>query len=237
MTNPPPVPTLASYDLLASEYYDAALHPTCANFRDGSRQAIETLLPAAAPAASCEVGAGDSLLAAIYHGRELDLSGMLITDCSAAMLEYSRRFVDDSARLVLAEASRLPVADETLALVVASLGDPFDKPDFWAEVARVLTETGTCVMTVPSWEWASTFRLPPEPRDAARFDLADRRVVYVESHIRPPAAQRELITSHGLSVVRTCAIPVDRLTLPLSPKLSHLPGSASVVVGYAVQRR
>src|SRR5690606_35896916 len=83
-----------SYEALASEYYDAVRHPTCANFREASRLIINSWLDTAWPDSGwvCEVGAGQSLLAELIEERELPFDRVLITDASPSMLRHSQHW-------------------------------------------------------------------------------------------------------------------------------------------------
>jgi SAM-dependent methyltransferase len=225
---------LGSYDGLAAEYYDAARHPTCANFRQGSEQLLERLIPDVAPERSCEIGAGDSLLAALLVRRGHDVRGVLLTDASAAMLEHSRRWERLGATLNVAEAHQLPVAAGSLDLLVASLGDPYDDESFWSEVARVLARRGRCVLTTPSWTWATRFRSDGVRPDEAEFELRDGARLTVRSLIRTVEEQRVLIERQRLLVLEQHAVPAAAIEEPVSPKLRVLAPDEPVVVGYVV---
>jgi SAM-dependent methyltransferase len=226
---------MTGYDALAAEYYDSVQHPTCANFREASRALIEMMVPAGAREC-CEVGAGDSLFAEVAVSRHGDAERLLLTDASFAMLEYSRRWQRHGAQLTVACASDLPVQDRSLQLVVASLGDPYDKDKFWREVARVLVPVGCCLLTTPSWEWAQRYRRGGARIDLAEFELADGRTVTAPSSIRHPTDERALIERHGLSVVREASVPLKEIRGPVSRKLGMLDPADPVVIGYLVTR-
>lgn len=225
---------LGSYEQVAGEYYDFDRHPTCANFREASRSLLETLVPDLPPAQACEVGCGDSLLASIFVQRDYELHGLLLTDAHASMLEHSRPWASHGATLSVAPARRLPVPDASLAVVVASLADPYDDASMWAEVARVLTPDGRCVVTTPSSVWGERFRSDGQPEGVAHFDLRDGTAINVPSYLRSPADERRLIEGHGLELVRQESIPLRALTAPLSNKLQVLGPEETVVDGYLV---
>lgn len=228
---------VGSYEQLAVEYYDADRHPTCANFRQASRALFAQLMPEFPANRSCEVGAGDSLLAELLHRRGHDLRGLIVTDDSASMLEYSRKWEPRGAQLVVAAAESLPLPDCSLLLVAASLADPYDDNAFWSEVSRVLAPGGMCVVTTPSITWAERFRVDGQRPDAARFELEDGTLLDVPSYIRAPAQEWELIQRHHLERVDEAAVTLDAISKPISHKLLGLKVTDPVVVGYVARRR
>jgi ubiquinone/menaquinone biosynthesis C-methylase UbiE len=238
MTSSSPEATLdGSYAALAAEYYDAKRHPTSANFRWASERLLERLLPHPPGRSLCEVGAGDSALAAWLAKRRHPLTNLLLTDASAAMLAYSERWARDGARLAVAPATALPVSDESLDLIVASLADPYDESAWWSEVSRVLTPSGRVVLTTPAIGWARAFRHGAnEPTASARFVRADGKVVDVPSHIREPADERILIADAGLRLVAEDAVRRTELMAPVSHKLDMIAPQDPVVVAYVVAR-
>jgi SAM-dependent methyltransferase len=228
--------TTNAYSLLAREYYDSERHPTCANFREASAILFKRLTPAVAPAGAWVVGAGDSLLAATYRERGDDVHGLTITDDSAEMLAHSQRHGDAGATMRIARADALPVDDASLALVAASLADPYDDESFWRETARVLRPGGYALATTPSWEWASRFRSTEGSLDTALFELADGRKIEVPSIVRPVDHQRELISASGFDLERMDSVTLGMIDGPVSPKLGALAEDDPVVVGYLAVR-
>jgi SAM-dependent methyltransferase len=195
------------------------------------------LVPSSAAAArSVEVGSGDSLLAAELAGRGLSLEGLLLTDESAEMLDHSRPFAGRGARLAVAQAHELPVADGSVELLVAALADPYDDERFWAEVARVLAPSGLGVVTTPSWEWAARFRRDTGAPHTAVFELSTGELVAVPSHVRSPEDEAALIERSGLRVVERSAVTLADLPAPRAPKLEVLREADPVVTGYVVAR-
>jgi SAM-dependent methyltransferase len=225
-------PAVGSYGQVASEYYDARQHPTCANFRLASRLLLDRLVPDVPPGQCCEVGAGDSLLADLIWRRQRNLDGLLITDAVPTMLDHSRRWERHGATLAVATASRLPVSDSSLALLVASLADPYDDDSLWREVARVLAPGGRCVLTTPSATWAHRFRAQGPRLDAAEFELGDGTSVYLPSLVRSPSEERLMIERHGLAVVEEAAASLGDLEGPISKKLLVLVPGDAVVNGF-----
>jgi SAM-dependent methyltransferase len=227
--------TPASYVLVASEYYDAQRHPTCAAFRAASAQLLSRTLPSGFQTQWVDVGAGDSLLAAALHEQGSGMDGLLIADAAAAMLEYSKRWAAHGARLAVARADQLPVKDGSVSFLLASLADPYDDAALWEEIARVLEPGGQALVTAPSWEWASRFRAGTKSSHEAIFELVDGTLVSVPSTIRPEAAERRLIEGAGLRVDEVDRVPVGDLA-SRPPKLALLHDDEPVVTGYLASR-
>jgi SAM-dependent methyltransferase len=230
---------LGTYEELATEYYDSARHPTCANFREASDAVLARWVQPFEIKHEwvCEVGVGKSALAPIVRKGKVSLRRLLLIDSSPSMLSYSLEWRDAGAHPLLADASRLPMGDLTIGLLVASLGDAYNVPDFWREIARVLVSGGEAIFTTPSYEWAHQYRDSSEVSRAI-FDLSDGDELAVPSLILPPEAQVELIESCGLvpkafEEVRLGATNISSV----SPKLMPERGSdASIVSAYLVGR-
>jgi Methyltransferase domain len=191
------------YDMLAEEYYDMRRHPTCRNLRDVSFHILRRVLAERpVPALACEIGAGASLLAEFCLEAYGRAEGVILTDASEAMLAYSRRFTPIGARLVVARAEALPFPDRSVALAVSVLGDSYNGPAFWSELARVLQYGAWGIFTVPSYEWAREFRATRqgEYTDWACFELRGGVEIYVPSFILREDEQRALIEEHRLCV-------------------------------------
>jgi SAM-dependent methyltransferase len=233
----------ASYEQIAPEYYDPRHHPTCANFREASAVILRGWLGRfpARRGLICEAGAGKSLAAELLAEQApAALPRLLITDASPSMLDYSSGWEAKGARLAICEASDLPVEDGEVALLISSLGDPYNEPAFWAEARRGLAPGGRCFYTTPSHEWASAFRSSAAGEEAlaAAFDLSGDGRVHVPSWIYPEGEQRGLIEGHGLAVDEVWDVRLPELKSgPISPKLrlEGRPG-LSVVTGYLVSK-
>lgn len=226
-----------TYENLAHEYYDAARHPTSANFREASRILLRGWLHqhSAEDLSVCEVGAGKSLLAEM----DVQVGVLTLVDSSPSMLAYSQRFAGPRVKLILGDALRLPPADSSVELLVSSLGDPYNEEGFWKEVFRVLQPGRLALFTTPSYEWAAAFRRSGRQRhDFAQFELRDGRRLCVPSLIHPEEIQRKLIESSGLIVKRLIHVRMAELRVhPLSPKLCPERGPAArVVTGYELAK-
>jgi SAM-dependent methyltransferase len=224
--------------VLAAEYYDPIRHPTSANFRAASAEIVRAWLPCMLPRGLVlDVGAGDSVVASVMAERRAPLERLLLTDSSDAMLGHSGSWIRKGARAEVADAANLPVRNQSVGVLVASLGDPYNTPEFWSEVRRVLDVHGFVIFTTPSYEWSDSFRpLNGEPEDSAEFELADGRKVRVPSFIYDQARQRHVIEEAKLSVVGLYSVFLGELReMPISPKLT-VDAATPIVVGYKVTR-
>jgi SAM-dependent methyltransferase len=223
LTLPPwskPVLLESGYESVASEYYDAELHPTCANLREASSIALTAWLTRINSGVVLEVGAGKSLAAEILSSSSFDLNNMIISDVCESMLEYSRPWSKRGAKLMCISAESLPLPDASVDTVVASLGDPYNHTRFWIEAKRVLRKRGQLLFTTPSYEWASTYRcLTGSPGKAATFITANAEQLFLPSSILPINDQVSLIASLGLNVDETREVQLSELQKPISSKL------------------
>jgi SAM-dependent methyltransferase len=229
----------SDYSVLAAEYYDPIRHPTSANFRSASVEIVRGWLPCVLPSKGLilDVGAGDSVVAAVMAERRAPLERLLLTDSSEVMLAHSEPWIQMGARAEVADAANLPVRDQSVGVLVASLGDPYNTADFWTEARRVLHPRGLMIFTTPSHEWSESFRsLNGEPEDSAEFELTDGRKVRVPSFIYDQARQRHVIAQAKLSVAGLYSAFLGELgDMPISPKLAVDAGTP-IVVGYKVTR-
>jgi len=223
------------YNILAKEYYDPKAHPTCYAFNLLSRSYIEQWITE--PSVDCnilEVGAGDSCVASILHERGFRLGGLEITDASPAMLAYSERWAAYGAKLGIADAHSLHCADKSVSLLVASLGDSYNLPEVWAEIARVTEPGGAVLFTVPSFQWAARFRanhLRIQDYQAAHFELRDGTTVSVPSFIWPLDEQVKMIEKAGLMVVHFESLGERELPPGRhSPKIDVFSGDISSLI-------
>jgi SAM-dependent methyltransferase len=234
---------LGTYEDFASEYYDSIHHPTCANFREGSSYVLSGWLKNFPIADSwlCEVGPGKSLIAENLVALSIKLARLILIDSSPSMLAYSKQWANVGAHLLLGNAVTLPLASESIGLLVSSLGDPYNKRRFWKEVNRVLRPGSMVLFTTPSYDWAYAFR-DRGNEDAmkwAEFVLSNGRRVRVPSLIYPIDEQLKLVKESGFLVKEIASVPISALKREcLSPKLLIERGSnASVVTGYALVKR
>jgi SAM-dependent methyltransferase len=237
MTDATAVNGLSAYSALAAEYYDADLHPTCANFRWASDRLLDRLLLWPPGRYLCDVGAGDSALASWLDRNGHSVEGVRLFDDSVEMLAHSARWVRAGAVATRAAASELPLESSCVDLLVASLADPFNDLAWWREVERVLASDGRALVTLPAAGWARRFRANAgEPSERARFLTRDGLWIDVPSHVCSRAKELELIDQAGLRVVGEGQIVREEIPAPVSPKLQVLDAADAVVVAYLVAR-
>ncbi len=214
---------MPAYQPIAEEYYNDKWHPTCSNFGELSGSFLSHRLHDLAPlsSAALEVGAGRSILARIFEEERLPLSRVTILDQSVDMLKHSKRWIDTGAVSRVADARHTELPDGAFDLIVSSLGDPYDCPNFWQEMRRVISERGVFLFTTPSFEWSSKFRADSEP-DKAEFVLRDGCSVLVPSFTRPLVEQRTLMIGSGFEIVEEFMPTKDDVKGPHSSKLSVL---------------
>jgi ubiquinone/menaquinone biosynthesis C-methylase UbiE len=231
-----------SYDNVAHEYYDERAHPTCYNFNRLSRQFIERQFPEPWNGqATVEVGAGASSVAALLHARGYSLVGLLITDASAAMLRYSERWIDLGASMLVCDASRIGATNEAYSLLIASLGDPYNTPSFWAEAHRVVKPGGRVLFTTPSYEWSARFRgVDSDAARLAEFLLTSGERLSLPSIVAPLSAQIKMMEDAGFQVTGFESLGTEALhpAEPRSPKLDVFgEDPSSLIWGFALARR
>lgn len=227
-------PEQNGYERLGREYYDARQHPTCAEFRYASEQLIAAALPSGAtPRGAVEVGAGDSLLAGLLTARAGNLDGLLITDQNPGMLRHSSRFGALGATLAACSADQLPVEDRSVRLLVCSLGDPYNTPEFWAEAARVLSGDGEVLFTTPSYQWAQALR---SLADHAEMAVEGGGQVTVPSYVLNEHGMRELVADAGLQVRALTGFPRAAFREPVSGALECVGPSDPVIACYQIRR-
>jgi SAM-dependent methyltransferase len=223
------------YSVVAGEYYDPLLHPTCANFGELSRRYIVPrvfdLLPRTRRI--LEVGAGKSTVAEIVRESNLDIK-LTLLDSSKEMLESSRLWAE-FYDFVVADARCTGLPQGGFDLVVSSLGDPYNTKEFWFEISRLLQPTGTCLFTAPAPEWALAFRSADHLTEA-EFVLSGGAIVSVPSFVPTHDEQVALIEGSSLAVESADEFSISDLTGVISPKLKENLRTDRLVVlrGYQV---
>lgn len=210
-----------SYSAIASEYYDAVRHPTCANFAELSEQFLAPRLRKLLLTTGMkvlEVGAGRSSVAPIMAATESRLDNLLLLDNSSEMLEHSKLWKTHGVRFVIRDALNTELEEHSFDLIASSLGDPYNCQQFWSEMWRVAKSGGCCLFTVPSSSWSSWFRREAA-MDEAEFLLNDGTAVTVPSFVLDGEQQTKMLRSTGWDVLERASYAIADLTGPLSPKL------------------
>jgi|SRR5580692_2003756 SAM-dependent methyltransferase len=220
-----------TYTDLASEYYDAARHPTCANFREASYHLLDQWLASFVRPDTkvLEVGAGASIVADWLSESQRTVARFFATDSSPDMLAYSRAPIA-TTYYVVCDARQLSFISGGFDIVVSSLGDPYNTPSFWEEAARVLRVGGHVLFTAPSFDWALKFR---GATDTAEFVTSDGSEILVPSYVVPDHVQSQMIEAAGLVLVEGGTVEDTGLrATPRSPRLR--PGG--IVSGYLAEK-
>jgi trans-aconitate methyltransferase len=230
----------ASYDMVAEEYYDSVRHPTCANFRQLSARYLSKQLETRRLDGSlAEVGCGRSLLAELIEGKR-SMDGVVLTDQSEAMLRYSDRYASMGASLLVSDARDIWRSLSNLALVVASLADPYNEPAFWKSVFKCLAPGGEVMCTLPSFQWARIFRgRTHSPIEVAEFTLRDGQRHFLPSFILSLSNQVAMVEDSGLVITHFEALTVESIAIGtrLSPKLlAANDPSMPVIYGFTARR-
>lgn len=215
MLNPdapfPPVPAAIGYDRLSQEYYTAS-HRTCRNFDEASRGAFvgnNILLPK--DGLVLDLGAGRGRV-----GEFLKVAKQRIIQCdiSKAMLSFIPR--EDCLLRVVSDARATPFVDESFSAIASFLFDPFNTPDLYTEVARLLVPGGIFVGTLPAFTWGVALRDELRiPRDITRFRLNDGQILVTQSFLSTDEELAARCNAAGLDAKVWC-VPLPKGTLPLS---------------------
>jgi SAM-dependent methyltransferase len=230
---------MAAYTSLAAEYYDETQHPTCANFEELSRLFLEPQLTTVIPKANqgVELGAGRSIVAPLWKNLSQPTAQLVLVDNSPAMLEYSREWLSNRVTAIIADARETRLPDRSADIIVSSLGDPYNTPEFWFEIERLLSIDGICLFTTPSVEWARLFR-PRGETEKAEFKLRDGSVMCVPSLVHSREDQQRLIESAGLRIIREMVFGVNYIRGQVSPKILQVIRQQDVPAmrGYRIAR-
>jgi hypothetical protein len=153
------------------------------------------------------------------------------------MLAHSVKTIKGEYSAVLGNTLQLPFADQSISLLLATLGDPYNVPKFWQEVARVLVAHGSIIFTTPSHVWSSAFRREvDEEQNTAEFDTRDGRRILVPSFICPKDQQLDMMNTYGLQAKATMHVTLGQLeSTTVSTKL-RCASLEEIVTGYLVNR-
>jgi SAM-dependent methyltransferase len=206
---------VGSYEDVAPEYYNARLHPTCADFRAASRLFLEKLFREQNPRGwVADIGCGRSLVS------EFVSDHLVLVDASPRMLAQNVGVAEK--RLVDLEKSSF--AQSEFDWIFAVLADPFNSKAAWANISSALNHGGRCVFIVPSYQWVSKFRSRVEEEKAgfARFVREDNAPIFLPSTVYPPQQQAALIESVGMRVTSFQQVFARELQQISSPKISRI---------------
>ena len=225
--------THASYSDIASEYYDEALHPTCANFRQLSLRYLNKLLERGEPFTASssqsilETGAGLSVFAGLISSEIALNNKLVLQDRSCEMLAHSLNANVGPAEYIVCDARQIPVQENEFDLIVSSLADPYNDSHLWGEISRVIKPGGSWILTTPSIDWAGQFREKEELK-FAEFLRADGQIFSVPSFTYSVGQMINSVEAHGARIQEYCGMTTSSVAGNVSEKLNV--GNNPVVV-------
>lgn len=198
---------ISSYKFIANEYYDESLHPTCASLGRVSHNFLIDIVKSKYTGLALEVGAG--------RGLDIPNEGNIVAlDSSQEMMKNNK-----SPKKVVSDALSMPFSDGQFDYIFGSLIDPFSVDRFYNEAHRVIKKNGSLIFTLPSYEWASSFR-SQERRQYAEFLHSEGYVLQMPSFVASPAEQIDKITRAGFSSVRHIPVKAS-IGDSVAPKLEY----------------
>jgi SAM-dependent methyltransferase len=231
------------YDSVALEYYNAALHPTCANFRSLGRKFLLELfeerdfMMTMAIEPILETGCGMSMLAETAETGLIDFPKQLILqDDSEEMIRHSQGWRNSLADFFVSDARQMPAHVSMLAGVFSFLADPYNDQGLWNEIQRVLAPRGFWVLTVPSHAWATQFRRHSSAT-ASRFVTVDGSEYDLPSFTYPPHVIIAKMAARGFSLLRFQNYTTDQLTGHVSKKLRVSESDNSVLDCFVFRKK
>lgn len=186
------------WDSASLDYYDESAHPVIARLGEASTGLTIDWFSRhqSLPQPIVELGAGRALLDRLPNIAGL---GVIAVDRSRGMLQHT----PSSIPRVLGDAEHLPFAPDSLGLVLALLGAPFNTLASWNEIARCLRPAGFVLVTYPDYDWALHDRGDSSDQGlstVARYGSGGTQAPFV-SIVRSSDEQHRLITMTGLAVV------------------------------------
>lgn len=230
------------YSVVASEYYDPLLHPTCADLGFSSAHLLSKYICDFSESFRIiELGAGRSSFVGSFKSLN-DSASITLNDYSDRMLQHSRSLFGEKVNYLICDATCLPVENDSADLIISLLGDPYNTPSLWREMSRVLVTGGRAFFTTPSWEWAQSFRNSEadEVPDRALFVTSAGKQVYVPSFVLSAEEQEKVILNAGLVIDSVSHFTLsdlkrsDRIPAPKFAKI--LNGEDPVVTSFLVRK-
>ncbi|MGM5026907.1 class I SAM-dependent methyltransferase [Tardiphaga sp. 862_B3_N4_1] len=202
-----------TYEAVASEYYDECAHPTCADFRAASALYLTRLFDLELPTGRvADIGCGRSLLV------DFNVRDLVLVDKSRGMLLHNSTSYEQRAL----DVERQEFGEREFDWIFAILGDPYNSPSAWGNIARALKAGAQCVFIVPALQWAQKFRSVEDKERVgfARFLTLNGDTVFLPSLIVDLDSQIEMISAVGLSLDAVDHVSVGQLPAIKSDKIS-----------------
>jgi len=210
------MPCHSCYESIADEYYDPR-HITSRNFEVATRSYLD-LFPSNLPdqGAILDLGSGRGS-ANRYCG--VASKRVIQTDKSLRMLSLEPR--ESSCSRVVSNALFLPFQNAAFSAIVAFLYDPFNLPELYPELARVLRKNGVFLGTLPHVQWGRVLRsLRGYSADKARLITRAGQAILRDSLLIDATELKKLLEVAGFAAVQTHDVYMPRGTNPISPDLA-----------------
>lgn len=186
------------YEPIAGEYYDSR-HITSRNF-DAATLAFCRKFGFYVPSNSfvLELGAGKGCAGKYL---KIQSSRVIQIDVSKTMLLINRR--EDCLQRIRCAALRLPLLSSKISVVTSFLYDPYNRPELYEEVYRVLQDQGIFVGTLPHFVWGTTLRrILRYDKNKTKFLTRDKSLVELDSLLMSDAEIQEAIKRAGLTLLQ-----------------------------------
>jgi len=232
------------YDDIAEEYYDSSRHPTCANFREISKNFLtENILYLIESAIIFDIGAGNSIVAEIKSEIKSISARVVISDKSRNMINNSRSlhaYIDavcicDAQKDLSAMVDYFGKCD----LAICNLGDPYNTKNFWLQLSRIVKDQGNVIFTTPSYEWSQSFRANHQNGNLVSAEFATKNgVKHVPSFIHSNKTQSKMMDRYGFQIQSIEKLALNRLSSNnISEKISSsIDKREGVVTAYIARR-
>lgn len=205
----------SSYERIAAEYYKPR-HITSRNFDQATEAYFSQYRP---PIPSegrvLDVGAGRGTateILAVPPSRAIHL------DASFGMLTLPGRA--DCGHRIQADALAIPLRSGSMSTVVAFLYDPYNRPAFYDEVARVLKSGGIFIGTLPSSTWGKALRTGIEQLHRATFVTDDGSSFSARSFLMDVDELTKRFHGAGMRLSRSDALYLPRTVARISPDIA-----------------
>lgn len=189
--------TNSNYESIANEYYDSR-HITSRNF-DTATLAFCNEFVFCIPSTGfvLELGSGKGCTGKYC---KVESSRVIQIDVSKTMLVINPR--EDCFQGIRCDALRLPFLPLNISAVTAFLYDPYDTPELYKEVHRVLENGGVFIGTLPHFKWGTTLRrILGYDQDKTRLLTKDKYLVELDSFLMSDAEIEQAIKRAGLTLL------------------------------------
>lgn len=186
------------YDKLAREYYNAKLHPSSAVFRELSIVALNRHNHfLRGKGKYVEFGCGLGVLDTLVQSDQV-----VLTDNSPQMLQHAIDRTSDSVSCLQTDALRSCFEKNSVSVAVALLADPYNVPEFFNEMNRVVRLGGALIFSTPSHEWAVALREKVGLDETeTRFTTQESGIISAPSFVRSRQKQESVLREAGFSIV------------------------------------